>query len=388
MASQRAPEGGSDPSADRRRHRRWPRWLPAPKVLLALGLAAGLVVVVVRARGDFVTAFHHLTLGRLPWLAAALGAEGASFLCYSEVQRRLLLAGGAKLGHRTVFNLAVAATGLTNLVPGGTAPASGWLVGQYRRHGIPMPVALWAVLAGGFAAAISVLTLLAVGAGVAGLIGIASTVGCLAALGAFSVSSVAVVHHLPTVDRWLQRHCGVPGVPLLQRLVAKLSEVVGFRATVPGGAQVFALSIGNWGLDVVTLISAFALMGLPVPWRAVLFAYATAQVAGSLAPVPGGIGFVEGGMIGAFALTGTGPGAAVVATLVYRVITSLAVAGVGSLMILVVTHRQPATAELHEPASTLDRRQPDPDDPAADDRTADGHRDPEPEPEEEPTGRR
>jgi uncharacterized protein (TIRG00374 family) len=387
MASQRAPGDGSDPSAaDRRRHRWWPRWLPPPKVVLAIFLAAALVVVVVRARGDFVTAFDHLTLGRLPWLAAALVAEGASFLCYSQVQRRLLLAGGAKLGHRTVFNLAVAATGLTNLVPGGTAPASGWLVGQYRRHGIPMPVALWAVLAGGFAAAISVLTLLAVGAGVAGLIGIAATVGCLAAIGAFTVSSVAVVHHLPTVDRWLRRHCEVPGVPLAQRLVAKLSEVVGFRATVPGGAQVFALSVGNWGLDVVTLISAFALLGLPVPWRAVLFAYATAQVAGSLAPVPGGIGFVEGGMIGAFALAGTGPGPAVVATVVYRVITSLAVAGVGSLMILVVTHRQPATAELREPASSLDRRQSGLEDPPADDPTAD--RRPEPEPEGEPTGRR
>jgi uncharacterized protein (TIRG00374 family) len=58
-----------------------------------------------------------------------------------------------------------------------------------------------------------------------------------------------------------------------------------------------------------------------------------AQIAGSLAPVPGGIGFVEGGMVGAFALAGTSVGHAVLATILYRLITSLGMAGLGSVML-------------------------------------------------------
>jgi putative heme transporter len=343
--------------------RRWPRWLPPPKILFGGLILVALVVLAIRVRGDFANAYRHLTVRRLPWLAAAVGAEVLSFLCYSTVQRRLLWAGGAKLQRRTMVGLAVAATGLTNLVPGGTAPASGWLVSQYRRHGIPMPLALWAVLAGGFTATVSVLALLLAGSAVAGLIGVWVTLGCALLLVGGTAGLVAAVHHLPAVDTWLRRHCRVPGVPVLQRAIDRTAKVMQFRTTVSGGAQVFLLSLGNWGLDVVCLISAFAVLNLPVPWRAVLFAYAAAQVAGSLAPVPGGIGFVEGGMIGAFALAGTPAGNAIVATVIYRLITCWGVAGVGSLALLIVNHRTPEEAQLHGEAAAIAR-----DDEAVDDK--------------------
>jgi hypothetical protein len=329
------------------------RWLPHPKLFFAGLILVALVFLAFRVRGDFASAFRHLSVRRLPWLAAAIGAEVLSFLCYAAVQRGLLFAGGARLRRRTMLGLAVAATGLTNLVPGGTAPASGWLVSQYRRHGIPMPLALWAVIAGGFTATVSMLLLLLSGAAIARLIGLWATVGCAVALVAGTAGLVWCVHHLSSVDAWLRRHCRIPGVPLVQRLVDRAAGVMQFRATVPGGAQVFALSLGNWGLDVVCLITAFALLNLPVPWRAVLFAYSAAQIAGSLAPVPGGIGFVEGGMIGAFALAGTPTGNAIVATVIYRLITSWGVAGVGSLALLVVNHRDPEEAQLHGDAAAM-----------------------------------
>jgi uncharacterized membrane protein YbhN (UPF0104 family) len=66
-----------------------------------------------------------------------------------------------------------------------------------------------------------------------------------------------------------------------------------------------------------SLFSIFRFPGEPS-----LFAYAFAQIAGSLAPVPGGIGFVEGGMVGAFALAGTPVGDALLATILYRLITT------------------------------------------------------------------
>jgi hypothetical protein len=97
-------------------------------------------------------------------------------------------------------------------------------------------------------------------------------------------------------------------------------------------------------------------LGLPVPWDALLFAYATAQVAGALAPLPGGIGFVEGGMIGAFALAGTPAGSAILATVIYRLITTFGMAGIGSAALFLVNRRAPQRAELRGDAAALARR--------------------------------
>ncbi len=357
-----ADDGAHDrrpaPAGPSRWRRRWPHWLPSPKIVFAALVAGALVVLVVRERSSLAQAFGHVGVGSLPWLAVAIGAEVLSFVCYAAVQRRLLRAGGARMGRRTMLVLAVSATGLTNLVPGGTAPASGWLVGQYRRHGIPMPLALWAVLAGGFAATVTVLTLLLVGAAVAGLIGVVATVGCAVALFGGAAGLVIVVHHVGAVERWL---AGRHRVRLAERVAGWAAQMVRFRATVSGGTEVFALSFGNWGLDVLCLVAAFAGLGLPVPWRSVLFAYATAQVAGSLAPLPGGIGFVEGGMIGALALTGTPAADAVAATLIYRVITTFGVAGIGTIGLFVVSRREPELAQLEGRAAALARKAADAD---------------------------
>lgn len=349
-------DGGQERARGWRRF--WPRWLPSPKVVLVVVILVAFGLLVYRLRGEIGTAFHRVTLGGLVWLPAALGAEAVSFLAYAEVQRRLLVAGGAHMRHRTVASLTVAATGIANLVPGGTAPSSGWLVTQYRRYGVPLPLALWAVLAGGFVAAISVLFILVVGALLAGLIGPAIFVGLLVVLFGAAVAGVLVAHHFAAVRRWLERGRRFPGVKTARRAVRHMGDVGTFRATVSGGVLVYGLSVANWILDVAVLAAGFAVLNLPIPWRGILFAYAAAQVAGALAPVPGGVGFVEGGMIGALTLAGTPAGAAVVATVVYRLVTTLGMAGIGSLALVVVHHRAPRPARLTGLAEELARRSP------------------------------
>jgi uncharacterized protein (TIRG00374 family) len=106
---------------------------------------------------------------------------------------------------------------------------------------------------------------------------------------------------------------------------------------------------------VACLVAAFPLLNLAVPWRTVLFAYAFSQIAGSLAPVPGGIGFVEGGMVGAFALAGTPVGGAILATILYRLITSVGMAAVGSVMLWHLSRKKSTThAVLSPQAAALD----------------------------------
>jgi putative heme transporter len=335
-----------------------PSWLPSPKLLIGL-----LVLVVVgyflfRAHStlsELKTVVRHFTARRLPWLGISLAAEALSFWCYALVQRSLLIQGGARLSRQTMIELAVAATGLTNLLPGGTAPASGWLVSQYRKRGIPMPLALWAVLAGGLAATLSVLLLALAGAAVAGLVNVLEALLCLLALVAGAVGVVAGVRNVDRVEKWCKsHHLGRFDRPLTA-LSKRVADTARIRASPRTSSKVLVLSIGNWGLDVVCLIAAFPFLGLAVPWRAVLFAYAIAQIAGSVAPVPGGIGFVEGGMIGAFALTGTPVGTALLATIVYRLITSVGLAAAGSAMLLYLSRKTaPENAELSGAARRLD----------------------------------
>jgi putative heme transporter len=323
------------------------RKLPWRLLLIPVACAA-VVLVVLRFRSashDLVRAFAHLRWEQLPWLCVAICAEALSFTCYALVQRRLLLSGGAMLKRRSMFALAVAATGLTNLVPGGTAPASGWLVAQYRRRGVPMPLALWAILVGGYAATVSILSLLLLGAGIAGLVGALVILACAIVLAGAAFGIEVASHHVADLSRWLEKRKHHSILRLAHRITRQTSRVTGFRTSRPAAVEVLVLSVANWSLDVFVLIAAFGLLGLSIPWRAVLFAYATAQVAGSLAPVPGGIGFVEGGMIGAFALAGSGVGNAVAATVVYRAITCWAMAVVGSTMLLIIGHREPVPAE-------------------------------------------
>ncbi|MDA8071517.1 MAG: YbhN family protein [Actinomycetota bacterium] len=345
-----------------KRRRRWPRWLPAPTLLIGLVALVAVVVVVLQAHSaerDVVAAFRHFQVDRLPWLALAIGIEGLSFLCYAQVQRRLLAEGGAHLRLRSVLALAVGATGMTNLVPGGTAPASGWLVAQYRRRNVPMPVALWSVIAGGYLAGVSILVLLLVGAAVAGLLPPWAIVVCAEALVGGAVLLVVLARRVDVVERFLERHRARRFAALAHRAATQLTAASEFRTSRSAGVEVIVLSLANWALDVGCLVAAFTVLDLPIPWHNALFAYAVAQVAGSLAPVPGGIGFVEGGMVGAFALTGTPAGDAFAAIIVYRFITTWLVAAVGSVMLVVLSRSAPPGARLDRDLGSLTRDQDD-----------------------------
>lgn len=328
------------------------RWRPSPRMLVGLVILVAVIFVALHVRSistEALTALRHFRVTRLPWLLVAFAAEALSFMCYAFVQHGLLVEGGARLPRRDMINLAIAATGLTNLLPGGTAPASGWLVAQYRKRDVPVPLALWAVLAGGVAATVSMLLLALVGAAIAGLLPPLGIVACFVVLVLGTVAFLAGVRHLDNVDRWFRAHHHGRSDRLIERISKRIGDASKFRAPPAVGARVLLLSVGNWGLDVACLIAAFPLLNLAVPWRTVLFAYAFAQIAGSIAPVPGGIGFVEGSMVGAFALAGTPVGGALLATIVYRLITSVGMAGLGSIMLWRLSRKKSLTHAVLTP---------------------------------------
>ncbi len=75
-----------------------------------------------------------------------------------------------------------------------------------------------------------------------------------------------------------------------------------------------------WGSQIAVLWAAFHAFGDAPPVAVLVQAFFIGML-GNLLPMPGGVGGVEGGMIGAFAAFGVDSGLAVVAVLVYRAFT-------------------------------------------------------------------
>jgi hypothetical protein len=98
--------------------------------------------------------------------------------------------------------------------------------------------------------------------------------------------------------------------------------------------------LGEAGL----LAAAFEVAGTPVPWRGLLLAGAAGQLGARLVPLPGGLGGVEGGVLGALALTGTHPATALTAVIIYRVAGYWAPGAAGAITAAVLTRRHLAQA--------------------------------------------
>jgi uncharacterized protein (TIRG00374 family) len=111
------------------------------------------------------------------------------------------------------------------------------------------------------------------------------------------------------------------GAAILARLVTLPALVAsGVRGAVAVARSRDPLVLGAvawWGFDIATLWASFQAFGSAPAFSVVVMAYFVGMFANVL-PLPGGIGGVDGGMIGAFIAFGVGAPIAVVAVLVYR----------------------------------------------------------------------
>ena len=76
-------------------------------------------------------------------------------------------------------------------------------------------------------------------------------------------------------------------------------------------------AIAWWGFDIAVLWACFHAFGGSPPKGVIVMAYFVGMLANTL-PLPGGIGGVDGGMIGAFTAFGVDVELSVVAVLAYR----------------------------------------------------------------------
>ncbi|MGH2832113.1 MAG: lysylphosphatidylglycerol synthase transmembrane domain-containing protein [Solirubrobacteraceae bacterium] len=78
-------------------------------------------------------------------------------------------------------------------------------------------------------------------------------------------------------------------------------------------------TVSWWGFNVGVLYAAFRAFGQAPPWAVLIQAYFVGLLA-NLLPLPGGIGGVDGGMIGALVAFGVSGSLALIAVLVYRLL--------------------------------------------------------------------
>jgi uncharacterized membrane protein YbhN (UPF0104 family) len=141
---------------------------------------------------------------------------------------------------------------------------------------------------------------------------------------AMSVTLIAIVLCLPRLGRPSESSMG-PGVPRTRRAVARarLAVVDGTREAIAiAGTRdpaVIVGAIGYWAWDNAVLWATFQAVGADVPLSVVVMGYLIGQL-GGLLPLPGGVGGIDGGLIGTLVVFGAPAGATTAAVLAYRLI--------------------------------------------------------------------
>jgi uncharacterized protein (TIRG00374 family) len=263
------------------------------------------------------------------WIAMVLLQIG-SYACMWELQRISMRA-----EHRApVITSQLASNAFGRVVPGGVAAAGAMQYAMLTRAGVPAGRAAAgmtasSVLVFGILLALPILTLPAVlfGAPVDPGLGKAALFGGVMFVLLFAAGTAAILWDRPLVllgraaqtarNRIRRRKPPLTGLPdRLLRERNSVTMVLGERWW-----QALLLATGRWILDYLTLVAALlAIHGDPRP-STVLLAFCAAQILGTLPLTPGGLGFVEAGLSGTLALAGVPAGAAVVATLAYRLVS-------------------------------------------------------------------
>jgi uncharacterized membrane protein YbhN (UPF0104 family) len=264
------------------------------------------------------------------WLIVAAVFEALSFGGYIVLFRTVFVRGGrSRIDWPTSYEITMAGLAATRLFA--TAGAGGvaltvWALrrsGMNRRVVAAQMVAFMALLYGVFMFALVIFG-----------VGLAS--GLFPGGGTFPLTIVPAIFGAVVIGGALaftlvpddfarrievaQRRGGRTGA-LLARLATvpalTASGVRGAVAIVRSRDPLSAGAIAWWGFDIATLWASFQAFGAAPPFTVITMAYFLGMF-GNLLPLPGGIGGVDGGMIGAFLAFGVAGPLAVVAVLVYR----------------------------------------------------------------------
>ena len=262
------------------------------------------------------------------WGFPLVAAEAASFVCMWALLR-------LALDVKPWFPIAtaqLAGNAFSRIVPGGAAAGGAMQFDMLSTAGIAPARAATSVTAVSLISTatllglpvISIVAILITGASVEHNLFRAGSIAVVVCLAAMAGGAVLLFADRPLL--WLggvieqARNRVLRGRPPLEGLPERLVDERDLIRRVLGAGWWKALlySAGNWLLDLTALLIALAAVGAQPRASVVLLAYVVAAFLGMIPITPGGLGFVEAGLIGTLGLAGIGADQALLATLVYR----------------------------------------------------------------------
>lgn len=298
-------------------------------VLFALAMAMGLYVLLPALPGLGRT-WSRIAEGDPRWLVAAACFELISFASYVVAFRFACGDGPTLLGWRQSYRITMAGVVATRLLAAGGAGGitlTAWALarqGMARTEVASRVATLLVLLYGVFMAAIMV-TAVGLTAGVLpgpNLFGLTMIPAIFAAVvvlialaaGRWSRDPAAVAADLTAASGSTTNSLRTA----IKLAPATLSAgVQGSLALVRGRSPALLGAVGWWAFDIATLAAALKAFGGSPQAAVVVMAYFVGLLA-NLVPLPGGVGAVEGGMIGALIAFGVDGGLAIAGVLTYR----------------------------------------------------------------------
>jgi putative heme transporter len=294
------------------------------------------------------TTLHHLEHGDAWWIAAGVVLELLSFAGYVVLFRAVFVVADTRAGGRAfpkmgelacspigwpesyeITMAGLAATRLFATAGAGGIALTAWAL---RRSGMEPRLVACRMVA-------FMVLLYAVYAGSVLLDGIGLGTGLLPGGGSFALTVVpaivsgalmAVVGAMALLPGDIERrlHGWASGSGRGAHWVARAVTVPALAASGVRTAIELIRSrdpgllgaVAWWGFDICVLWAMFHAFGSPPPFPVIWMAYFIGML-GNLLPLPGGLGGVEGGMIGALAAFGVNLDLAVLAVLSYRAIS-------------------------------------------------------------------
>ena len=275
--------------------------------------------------------WDRLHTGDPAWIAAAAVFEILSFGGYIVLFRTVFVRGESRIDWRESYQITMAGLAATRLFAAAGAGGIALTAWALRRSGMEPRIVACRMVAFMFLLYLVFgATLVIDGMGLwTGLFGGSSPAALTlvpALVGAVLIALFLAIALLPgDFERRLAGWSGESPHPRLARWARRLATVPASAASGVRTAIAIVRSrhpgvLGApawWGFDIAVLWASFHAFGDAPPTAVVVMAYFLGQVGNTL-PLPGGIGGVDGALIGSFIAFGTSPGLAIVAVLVYR----------------------------------------------------------------------
>jgi uncharacterized protein (TIRG00374 family) len=265
-----------------------------------------------------------------PFAALTLGCEAASFVCLWELDRIAL----RTRAWRPVIEAQLTGNAAGRVFPGGGVTATAVSASVLRQAGIDTSEAAAGFttssllqLATTFALPVLALPAIIGGAQVDRSLATAAYLGAAVFVLLLAAGAVVLTSDRPLaligraaqrlLNKTVWRHRPVTDLP--QRLLAARNFV---RSTLGERWKAALLAaVGNTGFDYLALLAALRAVGATPRPSLVLLAYTAAKVLALVPATPGGLGFVEAGLVGTLRLAAVPAANALTATLLYRIVS-------------------------------------------------------------------